>query len=213
MHDDAVMISALAHYAYCPRRCGLIHLEQVFDENLFTLRARAIHEAVDRPSWAHVDSCRLERALPLWCERHGLYGVGDVVEFHADGRAYPVEQKPGRVPARPDRGQRAEAIQLCAQALCLEEMLQRPVDAGAVYYFASRRRLDVAIDADLRARTLEVLARVRALLLGRALPEPVADARCRNCSLAGACVPEVLARARLDWHARDLYEVNDEEEP
>ncbi|MCC6728997.1 MAG: CRISPR-associated protein Cas4 [Chthonomonadales bacterium] len=206
--DDAVPISAIEHYSYCPRQCGLIHVEQVFDDNVFTLRGAAAHERADTVSWECADGARLERALPVWSDAVGLIGRADVVEFRADGTVYPVEYKHG-----PRRQRIHDDLQLCAQAVCLEEMLGRRVESGAVYHISTRRRREVLLTEPLRSAMLTCVAAVRAMLRTGELPAPVADARCRNCSLADACVPEVLAQARLDWHVRDLYEVNDEEGP
>src|SRR5207244_12738437 len=156
---DEVLISAIEHYSYCPRQCGLIHLERVFDENVFTLRGRRAHERAHEASSVTEGGVRVERGLPVWSERLGLYGVADVVEFHPDGSVYPVEYKLGR-----RRGNRHDALQLCAQALCLEEMLGVTVPRGAVYSHESRRRREVALDAALRAETEAAVAAIREML-------------------------------------------------
>ncbi len=122
--DDYVLISALQHYAYCPRQCALIHIEQTFEENLYTLRGHRVHEKVNTPEYELIEGVRVDRALPLWSHQLGLTGIADVVEFLNDSTPYPVEYKSG---SRKPRD--ADDIQLCAQALCLEEMFQRPVPA------------------------------------------------------------------------------------
>src|SRR5438552_3319316 len=114
--DNPIMISALEHYSYCPRQCALIHQEQTFSENLYTLRGRAVHEQVDEPEAVVEKGVRVERALPLWSNRLGLVGKADVVEFRGE-TPYPVEYKHG-----PPREKEHDELQLCAQALCLEEM-------------------------------------------------------------------------------------------
>lgn len=182
-----VPLSALQHYVYCPRQCALIHVEQVWEENLFTLRGRRAHELVHRPEAVVREGVRTERALPLWSDRLGLIGQADIVEFLPDGGPYPVEHKSG---AR--RARQADAVQLCAQGLCLEEMLGRPVPRGALYYHASHRRQEVAFTPDLRQAVVHVTEEVRELLTRHRLPPPVADARCRDCSLVEACLPFVL---------------------
>jgi CRISPR-associated exonuclease Cas4 len=192
---DEVLISALEHWSYCPRQCGLIHLEAVWDENLYTLRGRQAHERADEPGESWEDGVRVVRGMPLWSERLGLYGKADVVEFRGSrgpgagdrGVPYPVEYKVGE-----RREWRHERIQLCAQALCLEEMLGVPVPAGAVYYRGSRRRREVVFDADLRERTERAIGEVRAMLRGGRLPAAVNDARCPNCSLIESCLPAVV---------------------
>jgi CRISPR-associated protein Cas4 len=140
MADDEVfvLISALQHYAYCPRQCALIHIEKVWDENLYTLRGLRVHETVNTPSDELIEGVRVERAMPLWSHQLGLTGVGDVVEFLADGTPYPVEYKSGSRKVRV-----ADSIQLCAQTLCLEEMLNCKVPQGAIFHHASRRRQKV----------------------------------------------------------------------
>lgn len=185
--DELVSISALQHFVYCARQCALIHLEQTFEENLFTLRGQRLHENVDVPSEALREGMQVESALPLWSERLGLIGKADIVEILPDGTPYPVEYKTGRRQAM-----KADDVQLCAQALCLEEMLGHSVPKGAVYHHASRRRREVTFNSELKAYTEDVVAAVRALLLQTRLPEPVADARCRHCSLLDACLPFAL---------------------
>lgn len=186
--DDPIMISALQHYSYCPRQCALIHQEQVFDENVYTLRGRALHERVDEPDSQCEDGVRVERALPLYCERLGLIGKADVVEFHAADVPYPVEYKHG-----PRRPKEHDDLQLAAQALCLEEMTGKKVMHGAIYHHGSRRRREVEIGDALRKQVEETTAAVRALLQSGKLPPPVNDERCRHCSLNEICQPEALA--------------------
>ena len=188
---DPIPLSALQHWAYCPRQCALIHVEQVFAENLFTLRGQALHKRVDDPGFETRDGLRVERALPLFCDRLGLVGKADVVEFLADGTPYPVEYKHGSRHKRSDIAA-CDDIQLAAQALCLEEMFGRPVAEGALYYASSRRRRIVAIDDVLRARVEEVASAVRTSLGDGPLPPPINDERCRACSLRDLCQPEAL---------------------
>lgn len=194
--DELVMISALEHYSYCPRQCALIHVESVFDENLYTLRGRRIHERADSSETSFEEGVRSERSLPLFSERLGLIGKADVVEFHAGGTPYPVEYKAG-----PRRRTLHDDIQLCAQALCLEEMLGREVPKGAVFHKSSQRRREAVFDEDLRRTTEEMVSLVRATLSDVKLPPPVADARCPKCSLFDACVPFALAGmdGSTDW--------------
>jgi CRISPR-associated exonuclease Cas4 len=203
---DEVLISAIEHYSYCPRQCGLIHLERVFDENVFTLRGRRAHERAHETSSRTEDGVRVERGLPVWSDRLGLYGVADVVEFHPDGSVYPVEYKLGR-----RRGNRHDALQLCAQALCLEEMLGVTVPRGAVYSHESRRRLAVTLDAALRAETEAAVAAIRAMLHGGALPPAVNDRRCPRCSLIDACLPATVL-AGQSFAVRRLFQARDTEE-
>lgn len=198
--DDAIMVSALEHYSYCPRQCALIHVEQTFDENIYTLRGQAIHEVVDEPEGAITKGVRVEKGLPLWSASLGLTGRADVVEFHGD-IPYPVEYKHG--PSR--RGRHAD-LQVCAQAMCLEEMLGMMVPKGAVYHFSSRKRREVLFTPELRQRVRETIEAIRTMLQSDALPPAPADARCRNCSLLESCLPFVVARrSRLSVLQRRLF--------
>lgn len=205
--DDVVMVSAIEHYSYCPRQCALIHVEQVFDENVFTLRGRGVHERADEPVSETVGGVQIERALPIWCERLGLYGRADVVEFRADRIPYPVEYKHG-----PRRQRRHDDLQLCAQAACLEEMFSTAVARGAVYYHSTRRRREVVFTPELRAQMEEIVLLIRQMRRDGRMPPPVNDARCPRCSLADACVPAVIEAGRQAYHRRQLYRAEPIEE-
>ncbi len=183
---EPVMISALEHYSYCPRQCGLIHLDHIFEENIYTLRGRMIHERVDEGKSSIEDGVRIERDLPLWSKRLGLVGKADLVEFYGDA-PYPVEYKLG-----PSREHPHAALQLCGQALCLEEMLKREVPRGAIFHHASRRRREVIFDDPLRKRVEKVTVKIRELLNFFVLPAPANDRRCKNCSLQESCLPSVV---------------------
>lgn len=194
---ELVPLSALQHYAYCPRQCALIHVEQVWDENVYTLRGRRAHERVDEAGGASRDGLRTEYALPLFSDALGLVGKADAVEFDAEGTPYPVEYKVGKQ-SKGKRARHADAVQLCAQGLCLEAMLGRPVPAGALFYRGSRRRVEVAFSAELRAEVGRLAEAVRQQLRERVLPPPAADARCRHCSLQESCMPFVVERLGPD---------------
>jgi len=186
---ELVMISALEHYSYCPRQCALIHIEQTFDENIYTVKGHLSHERVDQISTRVEDDTRIERALPLWSRRLGLIGRADVVEFH-ENVPYPVEYKLGK-----HREWAYEAIQVCAQALCLEEMLGQTVPCGAIYYCSSRVRREVTFDTHLRETVEHMTEHVRVLLRDRLMPPAVTDQRCKNCSLKESCLPHVVAKS------------------
>jgi len=185
--EDYVLISALQHYAYCPRQCALIHVEQTFEENLYTLRGQRVHERVNVPEYELVEGVKVERALPLWSHQIGLTGIADVVEFTTNETPYPIEYKSGTRKPR-----EADDLQLCAQAMCLEEMFQRSVPAGAIFHYASKRRREVDFDAALRSLVVETASAIRSLLAAGQVPAPVADARCPDCSLIEACMPYAL---------------------
>lgn len=184
-----VPISALEHYSYCPRQCALIHVEQTFDENQFTIRGRLAHERVDSGEDRRIRGAQTLRSIPLWSDKHGLVGRSDVVELRQAG-PFPVEFKVGR-----RRGIHAD-LQLCAQALCLEEMLGSPVRTGALYFRSERKRYDVTFDDMLRARTAATIEAVREQLMRQLVPEAPNDRRCPNCSLVNACLPSVVGETR-----------------
>lgn len=191
--DDPLPLSALQHWAYCPRQCGLIYLEQAFDDNLHTLRGQAVHAQVDRPGFEVRKGLRIERALPLFSDRLGLVGKADTVEFEADGTPYPVEYKHGSRHKAADIAA-CDDLQLAAQALCLQEMTGRRVPEGALFYASSKRRRVVGIDDALLRRVEDTAAAVRAMLASGRLPPPTSDVRrCRGCSLRDRCQPEALA--------------------
>ncbi len=195
-----ILISALQHWSYCPRQCGLIHLEQTYSENLYTLRGRHAHTRIDRPGNEARRGAWVERALPLWSRRLGLIGKADTVEF-LDGVPYPVEYKVG---ARKAGGH--DELQLGAQALCLEEMLGVAVPRGALYYHASRKRHEIVFAEALRRRVEETVAAIRRMLEGGALPPAPNDARCPKCSLIDSCLPSVVGGgAAGDRYHRHLF--------
>lgn len=185
---EPVMISALEHYSYCPRQCALIHLEQTFDENIYTLKGHMAHERVDQALTRDEEAIRVERGLPLWSRRLGLTGKADVVEFH-NNIPFPIEYKLGQ-----QRKWQYEAIQVCAQALCLEEMIGCPVPRGAIYYCSSRTRREVEFNTQLRETVAQIAEAVRAMLKSMILPPAVNDQRCEKCSLIESCLPAVVAK-------------------
>ena len=202
--QDLVLISALEHWSYCPRQCALIHLEQTYDENLYTLRGNRAHRLAHEEGSMTERGVRVARGVPLWSDRLGLIGKADVVEWHG-ATPYPVEYKAG---SRRTWGH--EALQLCAQAVCLEEMLGVATPTGAIYYHASRQRREVALDAALRARLEEAILSVRNLLAGTRLPEAPHDARCPKCSLFDACLPDLSANpARVRGFQGSLFRIDD----
>lgn len=196
------MLSALEHYSYCPRQCALIHLEQVWDENLYTMRGRDIHENVDEESSHELSGTRYERALPVWSKQLGLVGKADMVEFH--GKVpYPVEYKSGR-----RKKGNPETMQLCAQAMCLEEMFGIPVPSGALFWHGSRERREVVFNDTMRTNVTEIATAVHKIIESSITPPPVNDKRCANCSLKESCLPVVVGeKQRTRNAARELFEL------
>lgn len=181
-------LSALQHHLFCPRQCALIHVERLWLEDGATAEGRVLHERVDGGKPDRRQGVRIVRGLTLRSLTLGVTGKADAVEFHgADGRPYPVEYKRGRPKAH-----RADEVQLAAQAICLEEMFGCAVQTGALFYGQTRRRTEVAIDADLRALTARVAADVRANIAANRTPPPVFFPGCERCSLREGCRPKRL---------------------
>lgn len=183
--QEEVLLSALNHYLYCDRRCALIHIEGIFRENAFTTEGKLRHEEADTPGYASQPGARVVRALPVFSRRLALSGTADIVEFR--GRTpFPVEYK---------RGKRKQwdndDIQLCGQALCLEEMFETGVPAGAIFHAASKRRREVHFNDELRARTQGAVKAVRDLLIKRVVPKARLRPQCDGCSLRPDCLPEL----------------------
>lgn len=203
---DPLPLSALNHYLYCSRRAFLIHGEGVFVDNEHTLLGNLAHAHVDFPGYEQRAGWKLLRALPLFSDRLGLSGRADLVEVEADasGRlraARPIEYKKG-----PKRRFDNDEVQLCAQALCLEDMFALVVPSGAVFYAQSQRRAEVVFDPTLRQLTLDTIGTARALIAGGQVPAAELKPQCEGCSLHGICLPE-LARSAGAWTAaeRQLY--------
>jgi CRISPR-associated exonuclease Cas4 len=213
--DDLLMISGIQHYAFCRRQWGLIHIEQLWAENVLTFEGRQMHRRADDPYFSESrGDVLVSRAMPLVSSSLGLYGVADVVEFHAvvgaletnkvklAGRKgwwlpYPVEYK---------RGNRKEGdydeVQLCAQAIALEDMLDVQVNEGALYYGERERRIAVQFDSSLRERVYQLSAAMHkdftAAITAKAIYEP----KCGSCSLESLCKPK-MNTAPTDRYLRD----------
>lgn len=184
--EPVVALRALEHQEYCARQCALIHGDGVWVHSEHTLRGIRDHRRVDDGQHRTERGRRVLRGIPLWSERWGLTGRADVVELHADGSVVPVEYKSG------SRHGLAADVQLCAQALCLEEMLAVTIDHGFVWFGGPRRRERVACDTELRTLTLGRIAEIRANLLTDQLPMAPNDVRCTECPLRPYCLPEVV---------------------
>lgn len=193
--DDLISVSALAHYSYCERRCALVHIEQVWNENVFTVEGRILHEKVHEEGSESRGAVRIARGVPLRSLRLGLVGVSDVVEFRSrekqSDQPFPVEYKRGK-----PKLNHCDAVQLCAQALCLEEMLSVSVPEGALFYGSTRRRSAVLFDENLRNETEETARRTRVLIRAGVTPLPKYAKRCTSCSLIDECLPKKMENGR-----------------
>jgi CRISPR-associated exonuclease Cas4 len=193
--DDLIQLSALQHYIFCPRQCALIHVEQAWSENLFTAEGRIMHERVHEEGRESRGDVRIERGVPLRSLRLGLSGMADVVEFHCQldrsWKPFPVEYKRGK--PKPDD---CDRVQLCAQALCLEEMLKVEIPSGAIFYGKTRHRHDVVFDEALRKETEETAEQVHKLIESGVTPRPVYQSKCDSCSLFESCLPKTIEKTR-----------------
>jgi CRISPR-associated exonuclease Cas4 len=193
--DDYPPLSALNHLIFCERRCALLRIEGVWVENVHTTAGGLDHRRAHAVSDRSRDSVRTARALRLVSHRLRLTGVADLVEFRRTSAGgcvvpYPIEYKRGRR-KRWDN----DEVQLCAQAICIEEMLGVPVPAGAIYHALSRSRREVEFTARLRVLTEAAATRLHELLSGGRTPAPELKPRCRGCSVRGVCMPEVFAHS------------------
>jgi CRISPR-associated exonuclease Cas4 len=205
--DDLLPLSALQHLVFCKRQCALIHVEQFWDENRFTAEGRIMHERVHELDGESRGNVRITRGVSLRSLRLGLIGKADVVEFHRIGegkwRPFPVEYKLGK--PKPDD---CDKVQLCAQALCLEDMLEVEVLSGAIFYGRTRHRLDVGFDAALRGETEKAVGKLHTLIRSGVTPQPVYTKKCKSCSLMDRCLPQTLQKKRsvLDYMCGMLKE-------
>jgi len=193
--EDLIQLSSLQHFVYCERQCALIHIEQVWSENLFTAEGRIMHEKADSNVSESRGNVRIDFSVPLRSLNLGLIGKADVVEFHkkADGtwQPFPVEYKRGN-PKMDD----CDRVQLCAQAICLEEMLNMNIPAGALFYGQTRRREEVSFDERLRQETVEIAHKVHALVASGRTPKAEYLKKCDKCSLLEICMPKTCGKSK-----------------
>ncbi len=181
-------LSAVNQYLYCPRRAALIHIEGIFSDNEHTVLGSIVHGQTDIPGYEIVRGVTLLRALPVWSERLGLSGRCDIVERHPDGSLVPVEFKKGK-----RRKFDNDDAQLCAQALCLEEMFGLEIGNGAIFHASSKRRRVVEFTEDLRRFTEEAIEAVHRLIEEETVPQADHKPQCSGCSLFESCMPEITS--------------------
>ncbi len=213
--DDYIHVNALQHYVFCPRQCALIYVEDIWQENLYTVRGNLLHERVDSDDYETRADVKMVRGLRIHSRRLGLSGRCDVVEFRGTGskmQVIPVEFKAGK-----PKQDFSDEVQLCAQALCLEEMLKISIRKGMFFYGRIRRRVAVDISEHLRARTEEIIRAVHQLIAERHVPtltELLQSSqlsqsqflkRCQRCSLQDACQPKAMREKKLRQYMEGLY--------
>lgn len=206
--DELLPLSGLQHLAFCERQWGLIHLEQQWVENLLTAEGRIMHNRSHSEEGETRGDIRIVRGLRVHSLLLGLVGVCDVVEFHrleteptirgvklpnmpGQWQPTPIEHKRGR--PKPDR---CDEVQLCAQALCLEEMLETQIMSGAIFYGQPRRRMEVELDSSLRSETETLADRLHKLHELRTTPAPAYSKKCLKCSLLDVCKPKATGSRR-----------------
>jgi len=201
--DDYIQISALQHYVYCPRQCGLIHVENAWNDNMFTVRGEILHEKVDTDTYESRGTKKTVRGLRIHSQRLGIVGRCDVVEFRntANGEeVLPVEFKSGE-----PKEDISDKVQLCAQVLCLEEMLRINISKAAFFYGKIRRRNQIEINTELRNQTENIITAVHDIISSKKIPTAEYSRKCRNCSLEEVCMPKAMNEKKLKRYIRELY--------
>ncbi len=219
--DEYVTLSALQHYVFCPRQCALIHVERIWAENGLTTLGKIEHERVDTAPGTTHGNLRMARAVQLACHRLGIRGKADAVEYEFDTssndefdqemgarrliRVTPIEYKHGR-----PKEHSADAVQLCAQALCLEEMHGISIPHAYIFYRQTRRRLKILLDDALRAQTQDIIAATRQLLLNGTLPPALRRKECDSCSLFEHCLPRSTSQTVTAYNERNFHQLTDD---
>lgn len=202
-----IALSALQHYSFCPRQCALIHNEQQWADNFLTAQGNVLHERVDAAVLETRRGVRYERGVHLVSEHLGLIGIADVVEVYLQsGLIKPVEYKRGR-----EKASNIDRVQLCAQALCLEEMLDIQILEGGIWYGQTRKREVVSIDARLRKETLSIIDNVRELLEMGITPKASYDKACKACSMFDVCRPNNLSIDDSRYYVSQIFGEREDE--
>lgn len=184
--EPVVLISAIEHFAYCPRQCALIYCDGMWSDNAHTVHGKRAHRRVDSGQHRKERGKQVLRSIPLWSETLGLSGRADAVEI-SDEVVCPVEYKSGSA-----HGKTAD-LQLCAQALCLEEMLTVKIFHGFLWYAGPRRRVKVHFTTKLREEVQEIVVEIRRQIIKAVLPQAPNDARCKHCQFLHHCLPEITS--------------------
>lgn len=201
--EDFIQISALQHYVFCPRQCGLIHVDEAWQDNLFTIRGEILHNKVHTESFETRSNKKIVRGLRIHSFEYGLSGKCDVVEFENQNgkiKVRPVEYKSGE-----PKDNISDKVQLCAQVFCLEEMLNIKINSGDFFYGKIMRRYTVNIDEYLRNETCKVINSVRNLIENKFVPNAEYSSKCRNCSVQSICQPKAMDKKNLLLYIKNLY--------
>jgi len=203
MELETVLIGSLNDLVFCSRRFALHQIEGIWADNQHTVLGTLLHEQADEPGYETEAGVKIIRALPLFSKKYGLSGKADVVEVH-DGKPFPIEYKKGK-----RRKFENDDVQLCAQALCLEEMFSAVIPEGAIYHASSKRRRVVELNEHLRDETMRIIDSARELLNGTEIPPAVYSPRCEECSLLAHCLPALTGKEfhkKLSVYFRSLWE-------
>lgn len=216
--EELVSISLLQHYTFCKRRAALIGIEQHWDENAATIDGEIMHERAHSESAENRRDLKIRMSLRLHSFALGLSGTSDIVEFHRSADSgivipgaeglwvpYPVEYKRGST-----HEELPYMIQLCAQSMCLEEMLKTQIDMGAIYWGESRRRQEITFDYCLREQTVETAESVHKFLAEGKTPPPRYDKKCKGCSLYNICMPKAIKRIDANQYFESFFCESDE---
>jgi CRISPR-associated exonuclease Cas4 len=190
LEDDLLPISGIQHILYCKRQCALIYIEQVWVDNFFTARGIVMHDRVHKEKSERRKGTIIERDVYIKSYKLGLVGKSDVVEFHKlrnRWTPFPVEYKSGK--AKTDN---TDKVQLCAQAMCLEEMMNMKIEVGALFYGRTKNRLNVGFDELLRRETSYLAGEFHNLVNAGETPKEEYSKKCDNCSFKELCLPEVF---------------------
>lgn len=192
--DNFLQLSALQHFVFCQRQCALIHIEQAWTENVLTAEGRMMHENVHEEHAKNIAGTRIVQGMPLHSFELGLSGKADAVEFHkikdrSKWVPFPVEYKRGK-PKSDD----SDKIQLCAQALCLEEMMNIKIPEGALFYGRTRHRLNIIFDGVLRQKTKETAVKLHIFIEDGKTPPPAYSPKCKSCSFIDECLPKTISK-------------------
>ena len=203
-HPAPLPLSLVNDYLFCPRRAGLKLLEGLWGENEHTVTGDVVHERADTPGYHTARGVVVLRALPVWSERLGLTGRCDIVEKHPDGSYVPVEFKKG-----PRRKFENDDVQVCAQAMCLEEALGVSIERGAIFFAASKHRREIEMTPELRELTERTVAALHRLVVSGVTPLAERKPVCDKCSLIDECLPEATRqnrRSAAQWFQSALRE-------
>ena len=211
-HDDEfIQLSALQHYLFCPRQCALAYMEMIWEDNRLTMLGNILHEHVHEAGREKRGEVITARGLALISARLGLSGQADAVEFHRGATGCALPRESGRwqpFPVEYKRGKPkkdlSDSVQLCAQAICLEEMLGCAIPEGAFFYGEERRRLPIAFDAALRTETERCVIATHDLLQSGQTPPPTPEKKCKNCSLYDHCLPDALSHTLAAYRKKLL---------